>query len=259
MEKSQGNNRITILGCPVDNLTLEETVKVVEGFIAEGKPRQYIAINAGKIVKMNQDPEFRGILFDSDLNIVDGQPLLWIARLFGTPVKQRFGGIDIIDAVMPVSEKKGYGIYFLGGKKEILDEVVEKYKKMYPALKIAGTRDGYWKAEEEAGVVKKIKESGADIIFFAMSSPRKEEFLKKNMIEMGVPFVAGVGGAFDVISGRTKRAPVWVQKIGMEWFYRILQEPGRLWKRYFFSNTLFAWIVIREAARRFIFKTGKKI
>lgn len=238
--------RITLLGCPIDNLSLEETVSHIEEFIKSGKPHQYIAINADKIVKMRKDPEFRDILFKSDLNIVDGQPLMWVSRLFGKPVKQRYGGLDIIDAFAAVSEKKGYGIYFLGAREEIVSDVVKKYKDLFPGLKISGWRNGYWKADEEGEVVEDIISSRPDVLFFAMGSPRKEVFLRKYIDKMGIPFVMGVGGAFDIIAGKTKRAPLWMQKMGIEWMFRVLQEPGRLWKRYLIGNSIFIWLVLKE-------------
>ncbi len=253
------SDRIDILGCPVDNLSLEESVKRIEEFIKSGKPHQYIAINADKIVKMRKDPLLREIILNNDLNIVDGQPLMWVSKLFGTPVKQRYGGLDIVDAIAPVAAKKGYGIYFLGARQEIIEKVAEAYSARYPKLKISGRRNGYWNAGEEKEVVGKIKEAKPDVLFFAMSSPKKEIFLKEYLNEMGVPFVMGVGGAFDIIAGKTKRAPEWMQRIGMEWLFRVIQEPRRLWKRYLVGNTIFIWLVLKEfMALRILRKNREK-
>ncbi|MBD3426577.1 MAG: WecB/TagA/CpsF family glycosyltransferase [Candidatus Omnitrophica bacterium] len=234
------------MGCPIDNLSVEEMTEVADGFIKSGRPHQYIAINADKIVKMREDDSFREIVLASDLNIVDGQPLMWVSRLFGTPVKQRYGGLDIMEALISVSGKKGYGIYFLGAGQDVVEKVRESYTKKYPDMKLAGWRNGYWTPEEEESVVRDIASSGTDVLFFAMSSPRKEKFLKKHLENMRVPLVVGVGGAFDIIAGKTRRAPQWMQKMGIEWLYRLLQEPRRLWKRYLIGNTKFIWIVIKE-------------
>jgi N-acetylglucosaminyldiphosphoundecaprenol N-acetyl-beta-D-mannosaminyltransferase len=247
--------RIKILGCPIDNLSVDEMVKTVEGFIKSKRPHQYVAINADKIVKMRKDPEFREVVRKSDLNIVDGQPLVWLSRLFGKPVKQRYGGLDIMDALAPLSGEKGYRVYYLGAKEEVVKEVVDRYKRSYPDMNLAGWRDGYWSESEEKNIVDNIRESRADILFFAMSSPMKERFLNKYLDEMGVSFAVGVGGAFDILAGKTKRAPKWVQKVGMEWLYRVLQEPGRLWKRYLISNTAFLGIVLREVKRQATLRT----
>ncbi len=245
--------RIEILGCPIDNLTLEEAVGVIEEFIKDGTPRRYVAINAGKIVKMRRDPAFRKNLFDGDLNIVDGKPLMWVAKLFGKTVKERYGGLDIIDKLMPLAEKKRYGIYFLGAEEEVIEKAAGIYEKDHPNLRLAW-RNGYWTEEEEQKVVEDIKASRSDILFFAMSSPRKEIFLDKYLKEMGIPFVAGVGGAFDIIAGKTKRAPEWMQNIGLEWLFRVLQEPRRLWKRYLIGNSVFMWLVLKEFFRIKILK-----
>ncbi len=235
-------DRITLLGCPIDNLSIGEMTSVVDGFIKSRKPHQYVAINADKIVKMRKDPEFRDIIMQSDLNIVDGQPLVWVSKLFGRPVKQRYGGLDIMDALIP----RGYGVYFLGAEEDVIKEVVDKYRNLYPDMKLAGWRNGYWSEDEEKGVVEGIKRSSPDILFFAMSSPKKEKFLKKYLKEMKVPFVAGVGGAFDIVAGKTKRAPKWMQDTGLEWLFRVMQEPRRLWKRYLVGNAGFIWIVLKD-------------
>jgi N-acetylglucosaminyldiphosphoundecaprenol N-acetyl-beta-D-mannosaminyltransferase len=255
---SDNRRKVNILGCPIDNLSLEEALAAIEKFIESKKPHQYIAINADKIVKMRKDDLFRDIILSSDLNIVDGQPLMWVSRLFGQPVKQRYGGIDIMDALMPLAERKGYGVYFLGGREEIVKNVAEKYRRRCPDLRITGWRNGYWEKEEEEGIIKNIKESGSDVLFFAMSSPKKEVFLKTYLGEIGVPFVMGVGGAFDVLAGKTKRAPEWVQKIGMEWLFRVIQEPRRLWKRYLVGNTIFMWLVLKEFVNLKIFRKNRK-
>ena len=256
---SNSKKKIHILGCPIDNLSLEESVVRIEEFIKSGKPHQYIAINADKIVKMRKDALLKEIISNNDLNIVDGQPLMWVSRLFGRPVKQRYGGLDIIDAIAPIAEEKGYGVYFLGARREIIKKVAEIFKKRYPGLKISGWRNGYWKAEDEKEVIERIKKARPDILFFAMSSPKKEVFLKEYLNEMEVPFVMGVGGAFDIIAGKTKRAPQWMQDMGLEWLFRVIQEPGRLWKRYLIGNTIFTWLVLKEFINLRILRKEKPV
>ena len=141
---------------------------------------------------------------------------------------------------------KGYKIYFLGAREEIVKKVVDKYKTDFPGLNISGWRNGYWNESEEEKVVADIVAAQPDVLFFAMSSPRKEIFLRKYLNRMGIPFVMGVGGAFDVIAGKVKRAPEWVQRIGMEWLFRVIQEPRRLWKRYLIGNAVFMYVVLKE-------------
>ncbi len=244
--KINKKGKIWLFGCPINNLTLKETIVVIEEFIKSRRPHQYIAINVDKINKLRKDLFFRNVILSSDLNIVDGQPLIWVSKLFGQPVKERFGGLDIINALAPVAEKEGYSIYFLGAREEIIRKVVKTYQNRYQKLKIIGWRNGYWKREEEKEVVENIKKTCPDVLFFAMSSPKKEIFLKKYLNEMGVSFVMGVGGAFDIIAGKTKRAPKWIQKVGLEWLFRLVQEPRRLWKRYLIGNTIFIFLFLKE-------------
>lgn len=253
----KNKERISILGCPIHSLSRADTAAIAAVFIESREPHQCIAINADKIVKMHKDPFLRDIILNSDLNIIDGQPLKWVSELFGTPL-ERHGGLDVIDLLASLAEEKGYGIYFLGARQEIIEKVVEVYSMRYPKLKISGRRNGYWNAEKEKEVVRKIKEAKPDILFFAMSSPKKEIFLKEYLDEMGVPFVMGVGGAFDIIAGKTKRAPEWMQRIGMEWLFRVIQEPRRLWKRYLVGNTIFIWLVLKEFVALRILKKNKK-
>jgi len=147
--------------------------------------------------------------------------------------------------LMKLSVKKKYGIYLLGASREILEKVLEWCRVELPSLRVSGYHDGYFTEEEENQIVEDIKTSKADILFVAISSPKKELFLDRNLSSMEVPFVMGVGGSFDVIAGKAKRAPIWMQRIGLEWFYRFMQEPGRMWKRYLFSNIKYMGILIK--------------
>lgn len=151
---------------------------------------------------------------------------------------------------MKRAAEKGWRVFLLGAKEDVVSGVKTLYEKKYSGLTVAGYRNGYWKPEEEAGVVEKIKEARADLLFVAISSPKKEHFLGRYQAEMKIPFAMGVGGTFDVAVGKVKRAPVWMQKAGLEWFYRFLQEPRRMFKRYFVNDMAFLWLLAKEAARR---------
>jgi N-acetylglucosaminyldiphosphoundecaprenol N-acetyl-beta-D-mannosaminyltransferase len=146
---------------------------------------------------------------------------------------------------------KGWRVFLLGAREEVVSAVKDTYQRKYPALVVAGYRNGYWKGEqEEAEVVAQIKESRADLLFVAISSPKKEQFLGRYQADMKIPFAMGVGGTFDVAIGKVRRAPVWMQNCGLEWFYRFLQEPRRMFRRYFIDDMAFVWLFIKEAARR---------
>lgn len=141
-------------------------------------------------------------------------------------------------------------MFLLGARPEVVHEVAALYARRYPGLVLAGVRDGYWQGEaEEAAVARQVAASRADLLFVAMSSPKKEQFLGKWQGEMRIPFAMGVGGSFDVATGRVKRAPAWMQRAGLEWFHRFLQEPRRMFRRYFIDDMVFLWLLIKEAAR----------
>ncbi|MDQ1831716.1 WecB/TagA/CpsF family glycosyltransferase [Massilia scottii] len=244
------SERIEMMGCLMDNLTMEETLQKVEGFIAAGTPHQHVVVNVDKLVKANRDPELRRIINECALINVDGMPVVWAARLLGKPLKERVAGVDLFEALMKRAAEKGWRVYLLGAREEVVSDVKRIYEKKYAGMTLAGYRNGYWKAEEEAGVVEQIAAARADLLFVAISSPKKEHFLGQYQAQMKIPFAMGVGGTFDVAVGRVKRAPLWMQKSGLEWFYRFLQEPRRMFRRYFIDDMGFIWLFLKEATRR---------
>ena len=241
-----GVQRIELMGVPVDNLTMEETLEVINGFIQSGKPHQHVVVNVDKVVKARKDEDLRRIISRCALINVDGQPLVWASRLLGTPLKERVAGVDLFDALMRRSAEKGWRVFLLGAKEEIVTKVREVYSKRYPTLVFAGHRNGYWTEAEEPKVAEQVRDSRADLLFVAISSPKKERFLGQWQSFMRVPFAMGVGGTFDVAAGKVKRAPVIFQKAGMEWFWRFLQEPTRMFRRYFIEDMAFFGILGRE-------------
>jgi N-acetylglucosaminyldiphosphoundecaprenol N-acetyl-beta-D-mannosaminyltransferase len=243
--------RITLMGCQIDNLSMEETLAKVEGFIQSGRPHQHVVVNVDKLVKASRDADLRRIINECALVNVDGMPVVWASRLLGKPLKERVAGVDMFEALMRRAGDKGWRVFLLGAREEVVSAVQETYQRKYPKLLIAGYRNGYWKGEaEEAEVVEQIRASGADLLFVAISSPKKEQFLGRYQADMKIPFAMGVGGTFDVAIGKVKRAPLWMQKSGLEWFYRFLQEPRRMFRRYFIDDMAFIWLLIKEAARR---------
>ena len=242
--------RIEMMGCLVDNLTMEETLSRVEGFIDSGLPHQHVVVNVDKLVKARSDAELRRIINECALINADGMPVVWASRLLGKPLKERVAGVDLFESLMKRSAQKGWRVFLLGAREEIVAQVRVLYLAKYPGLVIAGHRNGYWSADEEADVVAQIQEARADILFVAISSPKKEQFLGRYQAQMKVPFAMGVGGTFDVAAGKVKRAPVWMQRIGFEWFYRFLQEPRRMFRRYFIEDMAFFGMLAREWLRR---------
>lgn len=242
--------RQQVLSVVVDNLSMDETVERVAAFVRDGRPHQHVVVNADKIVKAAKDPALAQIIADCDLVNADGMPVLWAARALGQPLKERVTGIDLFFRLLAEAERRRWRVYFLGAKEDIVREVERRAKDQHPSLQIAGVRNGYWSPEDEAGVVQAIADSRCDLLFVAISSPKKEQFLAQHQRAMKVPFAMGVGGSFDVMAGLTQRAPVWMQKSGLEWFYRFLQEPRRMFRRYFIDDMEFFWLLAKALVQR---------
>jgi N-acetylglucosaminyldiphosphoundecaprenol N-acetyl-beta-D-mannosaminyltransferase len=235
--------KVILFDVPIDNLTIGETVDRIEEFIRRGGTHQHVVVNVDKLVKMQKDPALRAAVLECDLINADGQPVVWASRWLGRPLKERVAGIDLFHALISRSAERGWRPYLLGAK----PEVVERAAKIVAAeVKLAGWRDGYWKPAEEEKVVAAIREARPEILFVAISSPHKELFLNKWKAELQIPFVMGVGGTFDIVAGLTKRAPLWMQRCGLEWFYRLAQEPGRMWRRYLVEDLAFFKMLWRE-------------
>lgn len=241
--------RIEMMGCQIDNLSMEETLQTIEGFIASGLPHQHVVVNVDKLVKASRDEQLRRIINECALINADGMPVVWASRLLGKPLKERVAGVDLFEALIVRAAEKGWRIFFLGAKEEVVLAVKNMYARQYPKLAIAGYRNGYWKAEEEDAVADQIAQAKADLLFVAISSPKKEQFLAKHQARIQIPFAMGVGGTFDVVTGKVKRAPMWMQSAGLEWFYRFLQEPRRMFRRYFIDDMAFFGLFIKEALR----------
>jgi len=242
--------RVEIMGCSIDNLSMEETLLKIESFIRSGEPHQHGVVNVDKVVKASRDPELRRIINQCALVSADGMPVVWASRLLGKSLKERVAGVDLFEALVRRSAVKGWRVFFLGGREEVVRAVVGHYGRMLPRLQVAGYRNGYWKPEEESGVVQLIADSRPHLLFVAISSPQKEWFLGRHQARMQIPFAMGVGGTFDVVAGEVKRAPVWMQKCSLEWFYRFLQEPKRMFRRYFIDDMFFFWLLLKELSRK---------
>jgi len=205
-----------------------------------------VVVNVAKIVEMQKDSELRGIVSHCDLINADGMPLVWASRLLGNPLPCRVAGVDLFQNLVKLCAEKGYRPFFFGAREWVVEKVVQKFRNMYPQLEVAGYRNGYYVKEEESKIAEMIRDSKADTLFVGFSSPMKENFLKRWMPLMKVPFCMGVWGSFDIIAGKTKRAPSWMQKSGLGWCYRIYQKPRRMWKRYAKTNPVFVWMVVKE-------------
>lgn len=226
---------------------MKETLGLVSDAISKKKQLHHVVVNAGKIVAMQTDEALRKSVLESDIINADGQAVVWAAKILGKPLKERVAGIDLMENLVALAHQQNHKIFLLGATEEVVLKVSEIYQKKYNSNILAGYRNGYFTKEDEPQIAQQIANSGAQMLFVAITSPIKENFLYNHRTLLkDVPFVMGVGGSFDVVSGLTKRAPVWMQNAGLEWFYRFLQEPKRMWKRYLVGNSTFIWLVLKE-------------
>jgi len=244
-------SKINFLSIPVDALTMEQTIHKIDNCIQNDERIQHVVINAGKVVAMQTNKTLYDSVVNCDLINADGQSIVWAARFLGKHLPERVAGIDLMQNLITLAAEKGYKCFFLGAKEEVVVKVVDFYSQKYGKDMIAGYRNGYFSADEEAEVAQQIADSKANMLFVAITSPKKEIFQNKyqNILE-SVNFTMGVGGSFDVIAGVTKRAPRWMQVIGMEWFFRFIQEPIRMWNRYMVGNYKFVKLVVKEKYKK---------
>ena len=242
--------RVSLLDTPIDVLTLVETVDLAKLAMKKRLRLQHVAMNVAKLVNMRTDATLSEDVRGSDIVGIDGMGILFALKLFGIDVKERVAGIDLFENLLVVCEQEGFRPYFLGATQQVLDEAVRVIKEKHPRLQLAGCQHGHFPAEQEASVIQEIRRAGADCLFIGMPTPRKERLLARYRDTLGVPFIMGVGGTFDVVSGLVARAPMMWQSLGLEWLYRVVQEPRRLWWRYFRTNSIFVYLLASEIVKR---------
>ena len=238
-----------LFGLPIAALTLDQVVDIATIAI-NSRDRMLIGVlNAAKVVKLGRDVFLRDSLLECDVLLADGQSVVWAARVLGRPLPERVAGIDVFEALLGLADREHRRVYLLGARPEVLDRLLETIAARWPGAAVAGSRDGYFADSESAQVAAEVAASGADMLFLGMTTPKKEIFLGTHGPTMGVPVMHGVGGSFDVLAGVTRRAPLRWQRMGLEWAYRLRQEPRRLWRRYLVTNTVFLALLVRERLR----------
>ena len=235
-----------LFGIPVAAITMSDVLEEVERCVRARRRLHIGVVNAAKVVNMRRDAALRQDVLQSDLILADGASVVWAGRLLGRPVPERVAGIDLMLAILAEAPRRGYRIFCLGATPAVLAGATARMAAEFPGLEVAGTQHGYFTPEEEPAVAAAIAASRADILFVAMTSPRKEQFLARWSPRLGIPVCHGVGGSFDVLAGKVRRAPAVWQRLGLEWLYRVKQEPRRLWRRYLVTNTLFAGMLATE-------------
>lgn len=240
------SRRREFLGSPIHALTMAETMAIADEAMATRRPLHHVVVNVAKLVNMRKNAELRDDVVAADVVNVDGIGVLWGARLCGVKLPERVTGVDVMINMLSLCARRGYRPFLLGAEQHVLEAVKSQLGVDHPSLVIAGMRNGYFKADEEAAIVETINASGADCLFVAMPTPSKERFLKRYRAVLAPSFVMGVGGSFDVYGGKVARAPKLIQAAGLEWLFRVVQEPRRLWRRYYDTNTAYALLLFRE-------------
>lgn len=243
---------LIILGVPIDDLNMDEALARIEGFVvdgrATGKTHQIATVNADFVVNALHDVELRRILQESDMATADGTPLVWGARMLGVPLEGRVTGADMVPALAERAAKNGYSIYFFGARQGVAARAAAILKERYPDLKVAGIASPPVSPvhEMDPQYLDAIRAAQPDILLVAFGNPKQEKWIHMYAGELAVPVCIGVGGTLDMIAGVTRRAPRWMQQTGLEWFYRLIQEPRRLWKRYVLDMFYFGSFFLRQ-------------
>lgn len=241
---------IKFLGLCYDNVTLDETVGIIEDYVRLQTPHMIFTTGAELIVQAQKDEYIKNVYNANDILTIDSIVGYYAVRLLGKKIKEPVSAVRLTLRFLELNAEKGYRFYILGARKEILNKAVSNLKQVYPRINIVGYHDGYFDLDNDETVINEIIQVKPDILLVAMSSPLKEKFISKNYKKINVPVSIGVGGTIDIIAGKYKLAPEWISTLGLEWFYRFIQEPLRLWKRYLVTNLLFIYLVIKSLLKR---------
>lgn len=254
MHGDQGRPSVTekveILGLSFDNLTMQEALTTIERYIQEREPRKIFTPNVQLLLWSRKDPFLRQVYQSCDLLTVDGMAIFYASKILGTPFKESLSASLMFFPLLKIAEQKGYRVYLVGAKENVVCKAVDNIRASYPRINIVGWHHGYFDVTAPGEVLDDIKAKRPDILLVGMTSPMKEKLVEANLQEMNVPVSLGVGGMFDIASGEADFAPDWIRKMCMEWFYRLVQEPRRMWRRYLYSNSEFIWLISKELIRK---------
>jgi N-acetylglucosaminyldiphosphoundecaprenol N-acetyl-beta-D-mannosaminyltransferase len=237
-----------VLGNRVDPLTLAGAVARVAEFIAAGNPHHVVTLNAEIAYRAYREPDLRAVINRAHLVTADGAGILWAARKLGTPLPERVTGIDLLQALAAEGARRGWRFYLYGAAPGVAEAAAARLVREHPGLVVAGTSHGYLSAREIPGLIEAIKEARPHILLVGLGAPKQEYWIAGHLKELQVPVAMGVGGSFDVLAGRTRRAPAWVQRLNLEWLYRVLQEPARVKRTLALPKFMLA--VLRQACKK---------
>lgn len=242
-------SRIRFLNIEIDNLSMDESIDYIDKLIKRKKNSYVVTPNVDHIVKLENDSEFLEVYNNADLVLTDGMPLVWISKFLKTPIKEKVSGSDLFPKVCKLADEKGYSIFLLGAAEGIAIKAAENLKNKYKNLNIVGTFSpsyGFEKSKSEIEeIIKKVNEAKPDILAVGLGAPKQEKFIYKYKNKLNVPISLAVGASIDFEAGNIERAPKWMQKSGLEWFYRFLKEPKRMFKRYFIDDLKIIKVLIK--------------
>ncbi|MBW3655442.1 MAG: WecB/TagA/CpsF family glycosyltransferase [Gemmatimonadetes bacterium] len=246
--------RVLIAGVPVDALTRQEAARwVLDRARAGGPPAYVVTPNAHHVALLRESSRFRRAYADAALSVADGISLVWASRVLGRPLPERVAGVDLFEDVCAAAAGGGIRVFLLGGRPAAAEEAARVLRRQYPGLEVAGTHCppfGFENDPAEAErVAQAVRAAAPHVLFVALGAPKQEVWLQDNLPSLGVPVGVGVGAAFDFVSGQVRRAPRWMRRAGLEWLFRVMVEPRRLWKRYAVYNTRFIALVFRQRLR----------
>lgn len=242
--------KIEVFNIKINPLKLNEFVEYIYSNLLNGKKIVQNGVNSFSIIEIEKTPELIKAFNNAELVSIDGMSLVWALKFLGYSVPERVACPDLAEEILALANEKKLRVYFLGSSQQNLQMAVKNIISIYPNLIIAGYRNGYFGIAEEQMVVEEINKTNPHILFLGMPTPKKELFMENQKNKLIFNYSLGVGGLFDIFSGKTKRAPKWMQKHGFEWFYRLIQEPKRMWKRYLFGNSKFIYLVLKEKFSR---------
>ena len=242
--------RISIAGIRVDSFTMAEALAKIEDLVRGRKPSYVVTPNADVVVTLHRDAEFRRIYEGAALVLPDGMTLIWAGLFLGTPFKEKVSGSDLFVEACRRAAEKGWRVFFFGARPGVAKKAAQTLSEMMPGLNVTGTYSpsfGFEKSEEEnKRIIEMIRQSKPDIVFVGLGSPKQEKWMDRYKDIIGAPVYVSVGISFDYVAGTVKRAPRWMQRAGLEWSWRLLMEPKRLWKRYLVQDPMFFWLVLKK-------------
>jgi N-acetylglucosaminyldiphosphoundecaprenol N-acetyl-beta-D-mannosaminyltransferase len=242
-ERTASRRSTRILNGRFDRLSADQLVEELIRTIHAGQRATLCTVNVAILMMMRSDPRLQRFVDSARWTVADGQPLIWASRFTQQPLPERVTGIDLIDQLCARAARENIGVYFLGASHQIVRATADVLRTRHPGLDVRGCADGYFGSDEAPARARAVATSGAGLLFVAMGVPRQEQFIEEQWERLGAQVVIGVGGSFDVTAGLRKRAPVFIQRAGLEWAYRVAQEPRRLFRRYLVTNSQFVGLI----------------